>query len=266
VTYPPPEQPQPSSGPPISGPPTSGPPSGPVYPGPPYPGPAYGEQQPPYYAAPPYGPQPAPAKGGRTWIWIAAGVATLLVLCIAGGVALVLAARQYSSDTAGSPVVTPAPFDRSGEPWFDPDDEIPEVDEPLPEPTVLKLGDTLVLTSDKGDQFEVTVKNKKFRKKGCDPYSPKSENGGYLIADVAVKVTKGKADVSPFDFDLVTPDGTTMDNSGGIRSQCGNDLDYVQDLKAGGKRSGQLVFDVGSPKGEITFKVDGAVAGSWKVG
>jgi hypothetical protein len=244
VTYPPPEQPQPYSGPP------------------------YGEQQPQYHAAPQYGVQPPPGKGSRTWIWIAAAVVTLLVLCIGGGVALVLSARHYSEETASAPLVTPEPFDESGEPWFTPDDDVPELDldEQVPEPEVLRLGETLVITGNKGDAFEVVVKNKKFRKKGCDPYSPKSENGGYLIADVTVTVTKGKADVSPFDFDLVTPDGTTMDNSGGIRSQCGNDLDYVQDLKAGSKRRGQLVFDVGSPKGEITYKVDGAVAGSWKVG
>ena len=65
----------------------------------------------------------------------------------------------------------------------------------------------------------------------------------------------------------LTPDDYSMDNTAGGGSYCGNDIASIRGLKAGGKRSGQVVFDVPSAKGEIIFKSPlGAVAGSWKVG
>lgn len=265
MTYPPPEPPQQYSGPPqqYSGPPSSGQPwSGPSYGAPP---PAYGGQ-PHYQPAPQYGGQPPlpPATSSKAWIWVVSAVAAALLLCVGGVVAVLVAAGNFAQEVqreAASPLVEPAPFDPSGGPLFEPQPEQTE-----PEPELLKLGETLVVTSDKGDSYEVTVKNKTLRKKGCDPYALKPDNGGYLVADVTVKVTKGTADISPYDFDLVVANGNTMGNTAGVASGCGDDLDSVHGLKAGARRSGQLVFDVGAAKGDITYKVDGTIAGSWKVG
>jgi hypothetical protein len=205
-------------------------------------------------------PPPPPGTGSKTWIWVVSAVAAALLLCVGGVVAVLVAAGNFAKDLqldAASPPVKPAPFEPAPAP-FEP--------EPVPEPELLKLGETLVVTSDKGDAYEVTVKNKKFRKKGCDPYALKPENGGYLVADVAVKVTKGNADISPYDFHLAAADGSTAGNTASVASGCGDDLDSVHRLKAGSRRSGQLVFDVGAAKGDITYKVNGAIAGIWDVG
>ncbi len=263
MTYPPPEPPpQQYSGPPqqYSGPPSSGQPwSGPSY----APPPAYGDQ-PQYHAVPQYGMQPPPpADGSKTWIWVVSAVAAALLLCVGGVVTVLVAAGNFVEEVqrdAASPLLEPTPFGPSGGPFE------PQPEETEPEPELLKLGETLVVTSDEGDAYEVTVKNRTFRKKGCDSFALKPENGGYLVADVTVKVTKGNADISPYDFDLVVADGSTVRNTAGVASGCGDDLDSVHSLKAGGRRSGQLVFDVGAAKGDITYNLDGAIVGSWKVG
>jgi hypothetical protein len=260
VTYQPPEQPG-------QQPPPA--PSGPSFPTPP-----------PYYGAPPaamsYGEPPAglqyaapqPPKKSKAVFWVVGAVVAALFLCAGGATAVVFAVKRSADRIAAQPAYDPfdeplPEIDPSSDPQLDPDpDETAD-----PGPKLLKIGETLVMTSNAGDEFEVTVRKQKFRKTPCGEYGLKPKNGGYLIADVSVKVTKGKADVSPYDFEFLTPDDYSMDNTAGGGSYCGNDIASIRGLKAGGKRSGQVVFDVPKAKGEIIFKSPlGDVAGSWKVG
>jgi hypothetical protein len=245
-------------------------PSAQAYPGPPsyYGTPAPGTAIP---GAPQYGPPtPAPPKSNRTLAFVIAGVVALLVLCVGGGIAVALAANRLA-DRAKEATARPTfdPFDQplptggptpSTYPSPDEKDETPEVQE-------LKLGETLVLHNENGDEYEVRVSNTAFRTKPCDPYALKPKNGGYLIADVSVAVKTGRADVSPFDFEFVTPSNVSMDNTAGASSACGNDLASIRGLKAPGKRAGQLVFDVPKAKGVVIVKTStGEMAGAWTIG
>jgi hypothetical protein len=271
VTYQPPEQPGQQPPPAPSGPPLPAPPpyygepsAGPQDAGPQYAGPQYAGPQ---YAGPQYaGPQPP--KKSKAVYWVVGAVVATLLLCAGGATAVVFAIKRSADRIAAQseydPFERPLPeVGSSSVPPFDPDSD--ETGDPAPE--LLKIGETLVMTSEAGDQLEVTVRKQKFRKTPCGAYGQKPKNGGYLIADVSVKVTKGKGDVSPYDFEFLTPDDYSMDNTAGGGSYCGNDIASIRGLKAGGKRSGQVVFDVPSAKGEIIFKSPlGAVAGSWKVG
>lgn len=241
----------------------------PTVPGPP--------SQPPPYPGPPVGPYPplageqlgsavAPPRGrNNTLLFVLCGVVAVLVLCCGGGATLVYQFRDEFSRSLAAPSPTPT---RSRPP-------LPDWPQPSAQPSLppggstdtenMEPGATLVVVSEEGDEVEVTVRAPRGRKE-CGAYS-KPKSGAYLIVDVTVEVTKGKGTISPFDFTFLLPDSSTTEPAGGRVTECGKDLDYANNMRAGTKRSGQLVFDVKPAKGQIVYKTrDREFAGSWKIG
>ncbi len=212
----------------------------------------------PYGPPPGYPVQPAPKKSKKTlWIVLGSVLAGVLLLC-GGGAVIAVLAGGYSAGKDKVAVVDPSAGDAPAEP------------EQAKEPAEfnLKPGTTVTITGDEGTQ-QVTIKSVKPFKKGCGEFNTDPEKGVYIVADVQVAVTKGKASVNSLFFKWVGADGTTSDSLSGLFSGCEKtSLDSVNDLRAGQKRVGQMTFDVTSAKGAIEFAPSAfsdAMA-SWKVG
>lgn len=148
----------------------------------------------------------------------------------------------------------------------------PETTEPEPEPEPtqdtmrLAVGKTATVT----DQFgtiKVTVTKARKRTTGCKSYSIDPNNGHYLLVDVKVQVVEGEGSINPLWFTFVDADGQTAEMFGGIFAHCGAALESGNDFPAGSKRSGQVVFDVATTKGEVVFSGPlGDPRASWTVG
>jgi hypothetical protein len=262
VTYQPPTAPEPQNQPPYPEQPeapVTGQPQAPYL----------GQPQPPYPGQPLVGeplgaPVAPPRKGGNTMLLVLSGVVALFVLCCGGGATGVYLMRDQFADSLARP--SPSPTRASPRPIEPFPSDLPSLPAaPTQETEDLKPGQTLVVTSDEGDEVEVTVSAPRNRK-DCGAYS-KPKSGAYLIVDVTVQVTKGRGTISPYDFTFLLPDSTTTDAAGGRVTDCGKDLDYGNNMRAGTKRSGQLVFDVKPAKGQIVYKTRSReIAGSWKIG
>jgi hypothetical protein len=215
---------------------------------------------------PPVPPGRGPRPSKRFFIaYFAAGIALL----VAGTVAVVYLAVRAYAPPAGTPVAagrttSATPHRTTGRTT------------PAPStgpngnalgPQRLTMGKALAVTGEDGARFEVTVRAGKFRKTPCDQYSVKPKNGGYLPAEVRVKVLQGVPDVSDFDFRFQKPDGAWLDSVGG--SGCDDNYGALfRRLVAGRTYATTIVFDVPKAmKGDIVFVWPlRDVVGSWKVG
>ena len=173
-----------------------------------------------------------------------------LALLLAGTVAVVYLALGIYDRAAVPPravnrglppsAAAPAPIEPSG---------------PLLErigPQRLANGQKFVAEGERGAEFEVTVRARKFRRSGCDDYARKPENGGYLPTELSVKVLSGEPDVSEFAFRFQLADGTRLNT--GYGSNCEKDYGaLVRRLVAGRTYRTTVVFDVPSAKGDIVF-------------
>lgn len=204
----------------------------------------------PGWAAPPATGRPRPR-------WLSRGLVTAyfaggLVLLLAGIVAVIyLGANVYGGDgrTAATGVRGPGPAGPAAPESIEPSG-------PLLErigPQRLSNGGTFVAQGERGAKFEVTVRVRKVRKKGCDPYARKPKNGGYLPTELRVKVLSGEPQVSDYDFRFQRPDGTQLTAAFG--SSCDKDYGaFVRRLVAGRTYQTTIVFDVPNTKGDIVFR------------
>jgi hypothetical protein len=173
-------------------------------------------------------------------------VAALLLLCCAGGVAFfVFRANQLStSDDSGAL----------------PDNQpIPGFEQPSRAPSGqfanLALGKPATFTDSDGT-WTVTVTARAWSDKNCGEaagFFPPPD-GKLLIVDIAFEVTKGTASINPFSFDYYDSDRKAGDYA--ILSGCDEpQLDADNDLPAGTKRTGKIVFDVtGKQTGVIQYE------------
>lgn len=246
------------------------------------------EYQPPSFGQQPqqpYGqPQPGqtipvvvaapPKKKNRLILWIGVVLAALTVMCC-GAIGINAAGsdngtkvKQPAAGLATTKSVAPSPTS----------EQAADVAEPTEEPTEdaaetmnMKLGTTITVTTDDGT-VEVTVskqtKYKSPRTTACQQYMPKPDNGYYLVFNVKMEVVSGTGSINPLYFTHVDPDGGTSEAIGGMFSGCGKPLDSGNDMRAGTKRSGQLVFDSASTKGAVEFggSFFGGTQASWKIG
>ncbi|MCO8270594.1 DUF4352 domain-containing protein [Actinoplanes sp. TRM 88003] len=98
-------------------------------------------------------------------------------------------------------------------------------------------------------------------------FAPEPDNDLYVVVDVVVSVTAGTASVSSMNFEWIGDDGVAVSALSGALSGCAkNSLSSANDVRAGQKRAGQVVFDVPSARGSIEFtpKTFGPAKASWK--
>lgn len=235
--------------------------------------PGYGQpygQQPPVVSGPPaqpyahpqpagFYPPPPPPKKSNTGKIILGIVGGLLGLCVLGSV---ISAVAGSDSTTVTPPKAKAggtqPADKAAA-------EPAEKEAPENSTFDVPIGSTLTLDSG-GDVQEWTLTSAKYRK-SCGGLGEAKE-GGFLIVDVKMIQKEGTGSVNPLFFNYVSNDGTTQNSISGAFSGCEkNTLDSTNSLRAGQRRSGQLVFDVASPKGsvELTPGLGADTAGSWKL-
>ncbi|MFG2099239.1 DUF4352 domain-containing protein [Micromonospora echinaurantiaca] len=258
-------------------PPVSGTPQPPV-PGQPWAPPVSGAPQPPTSGVPgaygmpapgapgyPLGaPQPVAPNGGKkkkTVLIIAIAAVVLTLLCCVGGIAAIVAGADKAADEVAealpTPLTTGAPGLPSGAPSASAGGETDG------ETFNMKPGDTLVLSDNEGT-VEITVTKFTTATKGCRSYAPKPDKGLYLIAHVTATVTKGKGSINPFYFEWVASDGTTVNGLASALSGCGDTLSSGNNLRAGSKRTGTVVFDVADKNGALEYQHRFEAAGSWK--
>ncbi|TDB93217.1 DUF4352 domain-containing protein, partial [Micromonospora fluostatini] len=126
-----------------------------------------------------------------------------------------------------------------------------------------EAGDTLVLTDDDG-VLEITVTKFSSTDKACRSFSGPPSKGLYLIAEVEAEVTKGTSSINPIYFEWVAEDGTTTNGLAGIIAGCGDSLASGNNLPAGTKRSGVVVFNVADDDGVLEYNHRFRSAGSWR--
>ncbi len=237
------------------------PPPGGAYPS--APGGAYAPG--PYPPAPgqPFGTPPAKKSSKNVWIIVGIVAAVLLLLCCGGGVYTVYGGfkkAQEAIESLPTPGITTDPFDET--PTEAPQSK-PEPNRTDGETFNMKPGETLVITDDEST-LEITVSKFQTRDKACKAYLPEPQNGLYLIADVTAEVTKGTGSINPFFFRWVGANGSEENSLGAILSGCGKLLDSGNNLAAGSKRTGQLVFDVKDTNGVLEYQHQLETAGSWR--
>ena len=220
----------------------------------------------PYPPAPgqPFGAPPAAAPGSRKKVWLTIGIvaAVLLLLCCGGGIFAVLAGAKKVEKAAES-LPTPALTNAPATPATGATDPTPDADQTTGETFNMEPGDTLVIDDEDGT-IQLTVDNFRTSAKACKAYLPGPDEGMYVIADVTAEVTKGTGSFNPFFFRWVGADGTEASGMGGALSGCGKLLPSGNDLPAGSKRAGQLVFDVKDKNGIVEYQHQFKTAGSWK--
>ncbi|MBQ1076245.1 DUF4352 domain-containing protein [Micromonospora sp. C31] len=248
---------QPTSGtpyPPVSGTPGYPPPGYPPPGAPGYPPPGYPPPGAPGY--PPGAPYPvAPPKKNKTVLIVVAVVAVLALLCCVGGVVALMVGANRAADDLKRALPTPGITDPA------PDGPSPSAKDG--ETFNLRPGATLVVSDDEGT-MEITVTRFTTETKGCRTYAPAPDKGMYLIAHVTATVTKGKSSINPFYFKWVAANGTTANGLAGVLSGCGDTLDSGNNLRAGSKRAGTVVFDVADKNGTLEYQHRFETAGSWR--
>ncbi|TBL30678.1 DUF4352 domain-containing protein, partial [Verrucosispora sp. SN26_14.1] len=127
----------------------------------------------------------------------------------------------------------------------------------------LSIGTTLVVNDNDGT-VEITVTRVRTVNEGCRSFAPEPRKGRYLIADVTATVTKGTASINPIYFEWVAADGTTVNGLAGILAGCGETIGSGNNLPAGTKRVGTVVFDVADTNGVVEYKPLFRSAGSWR--
>ena len=119
-------------------------------------------------------------------------------------------------------------------------------------PTRVAMGKSIVVTGEGDAKFRVTVEAGKFRRSGCNEFAVKPELGGYLPAEVTVKVLEGEPDVSVFDFKFQQPDGAWLDSVGGTGCDKGFG-ELIRRLVAGRTYRTTVVFGVPNARGDVVF-------------
>jgi hypothetical protein len=219
----------------------------------------------PYQAAPTQGYQPyqqtpaAPAKSSNRTLFIVLGVVGgLLALCCIGGVAVfALYPAMLSSTSSGSddPVVNQEPpiVDQPNNPG-----------QPGGNSVDMPVGTSVDVTSG-GDAYTIAITSATWRDDNCEEneFLPQPE-GKLLVLDVTWEVTKGTASINPFFFEYVDSDGVTGDYS--IFDGCDPALDAGNDLPAGSKRTGKVVFEVkGKTTGTVSYGDFTGAKASWTI-
>lgn len=215
-------------------------------------GPPHQYAPPPGYPQPAYGPPPVqPKKKWGAGKIVIAAVGGITALCVGGTVLSALAGSDTDKTTGSSgSAAKPVKADEAGQ------DE---------SPFDMEVGSTLSRTNGDGEQ-QVTVTSLEFKKTCGGISEPKL--GGYLVVNVITTQESGTGSINPLFFGFVGTDGATADSFSGIGSGCEkNNLDSTNSLRAGQKRSGQVVFDVASPVGSIEFTpgIGADSVGSWRV-
>jgi hypothetical protein len=198
---------------------------------------------PPSFGSPPASPPPEPrghvvaAQTNRTRLWILAAVAVVAVL-VAGTVYLLTGGSSAAEQGSASV------------------------------PAELKIGDSVQLTNSYGDRVEITVESAKVRTT-CGASARKPETGGYLVAEVTVEVTSGRATVRSTDFDFGAGGWPHRDLGPEFTGCGGTALGTMENAGDGTKRRGVLVFDVSPAEGRIAYHVSSGttpLGAQWKVG
>ncbi|MBM0234397.1 DUF4352 domain-containing protein [Micromonospora sp. STR1_7] len=268
----------PVSGMPASGMPQPGVPSQwapPTTPQPPYasaPAPGQAWPQPPFSggAYPAAGgagyplamPPPMPPKNSkRTVVAVAVTAAVLTLLCCAGGIVAVVIGANRAANEVTEALPTPGVTRGAGQPQAAAPRSTPR--SANGDTRNMSAGDTLVIDGDDGT-VEITVTKFSTATKPCKSYGLKPDEGMYVIADVTVTVTKGTGSANPLFFQWVAADGTETNAIGGAFSGCGEPMPAGNELTAGSKRTGSVVFDVHDTSGVLEYQHQFETAGSWK--
>jgi hypothetical protein len=163
-----------------------------------------------------------------TWAILLFVFGGLGALCLGAGVVMTLTADtppRAGSGVAAAP--TTATTTRTTPPA-------------APKTVVVKLGETLVMTS-LGDEIHFTLAADKQYKTSLK-YGMKPDNGTYYAVAATIEAKKGSAYACSCDFALVARDGTVYEPGSGFGWEP-KGLAAVQ-LNAGQKASGLVIFDV----------------------
>ncbi|MEV4655242.1 DUF4352 domain-containing protein [Micromonospora sp. NPDC049301] len=205
-------------------------------------------------------PPPVPTKNSKkTVVVIAVTAAVLTLLCCAGGIVAVVIGANRAANEVTEALPTPDVTRGVGQ---------PRNASPAPAPSSgdtrnMAAGDTLVIDGDDGT-IEITVTKFSSATKPCTSYGLKPDEGMYVIADVTVTVTSGTGSVNPLFFQWVAADGTETNAIAGAFSGCGKPMPAGNDLTAGTRRTGSVVFDVPDTNGVLEYQHEFETAGSWK--
>jgi hypothetical protein len=213
--------------------------------------PAVVEEQPPV-------PEVVPPAPKRRW-------PTVLVVCGAGVLSLSLLGAAVGNFRDDKPVVRIVV------------QALPASNAPAPKKTErataadrfgLAPGRVMTVAGAGGSVQDAVLLSFKVYGAGCGGYGIDPKRGSYLVADLLVQQRRGVGAVNPLYFTFVGDDGATADAISGTFSNCGRtELGATSELRAGAKRAGQVVFDVGSPRGTVEYAPGGLgteAVGSWK--
>ncbi|WFF02796.1 hypothetical protein [Micromonospora sp. WMMD964] len=226
---------------------------------PPFSGAAYPVAGGPGYplAAPPT--VPAQGSNKKTVVVVAVTAAVLTLLVCAGGIVAVVIGANRVAPRVTEAGPTPGVTRRAIQPPADaPSSALPSGDTRNMSP-----GDTLVVDGDEGT-IEITVTRFSTATKPCTAYGLKPDEGMYVIADVTLTVTKGTASANPLFFNWVAADGSEANAIAGAFSGCGKPMPSAEELPAGTRRTGSVVFDVHDTSGVLEYQPMFETAGSWR--
>ncbi|WP_433117571.1 DUF4352 domain-containing protein [Micromonospora sp. CA-246542] len=229
---------------------------------PPYSGAAYPQGDGPGHPLTMPPPVPPTTTSQRTVVAVAVTTAVLALLFCAGGIVAVVIGAKNAANNVTEALPTPGVTGDTGQPAAGA--------MPSPVPSVasakarnMSVGDTLVI-DDNGGTVEITVTKFHTATKPCKTYGLKPDEGMFVIADVTVTVTRGTGSANPLFFQWVAADGTETNAVTGAFSGCGKPIPAGNDLAAGSRRTGSVVFDVHDTSGVLEYQHQFATAGSWR--
>ena len=252
--------------------PSENPPTAPLPPVPPY---QPGQATPMYPGAPVYPTSalpppayanPAPTSNKKTLIILFSviGGVVLLLCCLVGGGALLY--RAVSADTVTGPRANPTNQPSIVEPTRSAPRTTAATTAPAGRTTNLALGQAATF-SDSDGRWTVAITSREWRDTNCDDSSFFPDpDGRLLVVDVVFEVLAGEASINPLYFDYKDSAGRSGDFS--FFSGCDEpDLESDNNLPAGTRRTGKLVFDVtGGQTGTVEYSMPiSDVQGSWKI-
>ncbi|MEV0212626.1 DUF4352 domain-containing protein [Micromonospora sp. NPDC050695] len=202
-----------------------------------------------------------PKSSKRTVVAVAVTAAVLTLLCCAGGIVAVVIGANRAANEVTDALPTPGVTRGVGRPPAAAPKSTPR--SANGDTRNMSAGDTLVIDGDDGT-VEITVTKFSTATKPCKSYGLKPDEGMYVIADVTVTVTKGTAATNPLSFQWVAADGTETNAIGGAFSGCGKPMPAGNDLTAGTRQTGSVVFDVHDTSGVLEYQHQFETAGSWK--
>jgi hypothetical protein len=200
------------------------------------------------------GPAAAEMPRRRSKIPLLIGGLTVLVIGLAGAVAVLATRGSTGTPAAAAPT--------SWTPIFATTTPAAPYSPPPPKEISVPFGEVLTLTSNAGDEVHYTVAADRTYTK--TKYGTKPKNGLLYGIKVTVEVVEGSVYAYAGDFALVAADGTVYEGSG---VQVDGGLDGV-DLNRKQKASGVVVFDVppAAPKGaRIELREGSTNQGFWEV-